>query len=510
MMIFEVVNLTAYLKLLVIILVITIGVIGSTPLFAESRKDALVAAGIDGTCKMDAEVIKRYNIFPGYAECGQLLDLVKEYNPSSIVTLYNSGSDNYTTPGVTRGNYYGSVEHNWMVNRCRELGYSPEILYMHFYEDTELSGWSIPGTYSKQVSDCDSLARVPDYLTYYKGNGVGRIMINFAHPVTRQIQIEYSTMLMDSLECSMWKHLNGRTEHFDGIYLDNWMHNQGRRGYGPMGRIDTGGRIMESPNSSLIYGTAEFASWYWDQMKLFSSALRDTLVDGALWTPDKRRKYLAVNVGESWKDEYANPNITGADFLVMEFLYSPVKYPNTSIFGIEGMASKDSMCSENGVSIVYCSRQIIGEKNEFTWGEAIYNNLASFYVITSGQSYFFQRAGIGSPYAAQQNEHFDSLTWRDCMDYDLGKPLEHYSVYKTGRDPRGQSYKVFARQYENGLVLIRPLDSWGQKFDKKTEIKVKLENKYRKLEINGSLSTAVSDVNLQNGAGAILIPVQKE
>ncbi|MBD3218116.1 MAG: hypothetical protein GF310_07560 [candidate division Zixibacteria bacterium] len=479
-------------------------VIGEIP--TDTRKDALVSAGIDGTCKIDSVNIKRYDIFPGYSECGEHLDSVKKYNPNSIVMLYNSGTDNYTTPGVTQGNYYGAVEHNWLRNRCIELGYSPEILYLHFYEDTELSGWSIPGTYSTSVTDGDSVCRAPDYLPYYQGDGVGRIIVNYAHPVTRQLQIEYACMLFDSLENSMWKDLNGRNSHFDGIYLDNWMHNWGRRGYGSMGRIDAGGRVAETPGANLIYGTEEFADWYWEQMKIFATDLRDTLNAGASWTQDGRKKYLSLNIGQSWNSDYTDPDVAGGDYLVMEFLYSPIRNPNASIYGFEGISSKDSACAVNGVSVVYCSRQEIGDNGEYTWGDAVYNNLVSFYGINSGESYFFQRAGLGSPYAAQYNEHFDSLAWRGCMDYDLGNALEHYEIYQTGTDPRGQDYKVFSRNYQKGLTLMRPLNDWGENFDANTKITVDLPGAYRKLNIDGSLGSVVTSVQLQNGAGAILIP----
>ena len=492
------------LLLITVILLLTSALSADIP--TDTRKDGLVSAGIDGTCMMDSIVIKRYDIFPGYSECGETLDSVKKYNSNSLVMLYNSGTDNYTTPNVTTGNYYGSVEHNWLVNRCTELGYTPEILYLHFYEDTDISGWSIPGTYSTSVNNSDNVCRAPDYLDYYNGDGVGRILVNYSHPVTRQLCIEYATMVFDSLYSSMWRNLNGRTTHFDGIYLDNMMHNWGRRGYGGMGRIDAGGRIVETPNAGLIYGTVEFADWYWIQMKAFTTALRDTLEQAASWAPDGKRKYLALNVGQSWSSDYADPNVAGADYLVMEFLYSPVNNPNASIYGLPGMASKDSMSAINDVHVVYCSRQMIGDNGEYSWGDAVYNNLAGFYTLTSGESYLFQRAGLGAPYSAQYNPHFDSLAWRGCMDYDLGYAAEHYQVYDTGTDPKGQSYKVFKRLYQKGLVMMRPLDDWGQEFDDATNISVSLPGAYRRLAIDGSLGPVVTSIALQNGSGAILIP----
>ena len=96
----------------------------------------------------------------GYTECGSVLDSVKKYNPNSLVFLYTSGTDNYTHPGVTAGNYYGAVEHFWLSNRCIELGYSPEILSFHFYDDSEVSGISVPGTYTTNLTDGDSLSHV--------------------------------------------------------------------------------------------------------------------------------------------------------------------------------------------------------------------------------------------------------------------------------------------------------------------------------------------------------------
>jgi hypothetical protein len=496
-----------YLKLILLLLLILVTI---SQLSGKTRRDAAYVCGIDGTCLLDRPLIERYDMLMGYTECGSTLDSVKKYNPNSLVLLYTSGTDNYTQPGVTAGNYYGAVEHFWLSNRCIELGYSPEILYLHFYDDSEVSGISVPGTYTTNLTNGDSLSRAFDYPNYYEGNGHGRILVNFAHPVTRQLSIEYACMVFDSLECSMWRHLGDRTEHFDGYYLDNWMYNWGRRGYGAMGDLTSGGRIVETPSANLIYGSDEFADWYWEQMKLFATALRDTLAMGASWTPDGKRKYLAYNTGQSWIDDYADPDIGGADFLNMEFLFNPIKNVNESVvYSLTKTFTHDSLCAANGVTIVYCSREYIADENAeglITYSQSIYDNLCWYYAARSDSTYVYMRPGFGNAYGAYLNPGWDSLTWCGAMDYELGSYGPRYYDFDSGTDPKGYHYNVYARQYQNGLVLIRPRGAWGQDFDDATKVTLSLPGGYRYLAPNGTLGGVINSIQLRNGEGAILIP----
>jgi hypothetical protein len=496
-----------YLKLILFLLLILVTI---SQLSGKTRRDAAYVCGIDGTCLLDQPLIERYDMLMGYTECGSVLDSVKKYNPNSLVFLYTSGTDNYTHPGVTAGNYYGAVEHFWLSNRCIELGYSPEILYLHFYDDSEVSGISVPGTYTTNLTDGDSLSRAFDYANYYTGDGHGRILVNFAHPVTRQLSIEYACMVFDSLECSMWRHLGDRTEHFDGYYMDNWMYNWGRRGYGAMGDLTSGGRITETPGANLIYGSLEFSQWYWEQMKLFATSLRDTLAMGASWTPDGKRKYLAYNTGQSWNDDYADPDIGGADYLNMEFLFNPIKNVNESVvYSLTKTFTHDSLCAANGVTIVYCSREYIADDNAeglITYGQSIYDNLCWYYVARSDSTYVYMRPGFGNAYGAYLNPGWDSLTWCGAMDYELGSYGPRYYDFDSGTDPKGYYYNVYARQYQNGLVLIRPRGAWGQDFDDATKMTLSLPGNYRYLAPDGTLGGVITSIQLRNGEGAILIP----
>jgi len=201
--------------------ILTIGVTHAQ----TGKLDGAYLCGINGQCVYTPLIAQRYELVIT-TECGAWHDQLKADNPNVMTFIYTSGTDNYTNPyPADEGWYYAGREHAWLVQRCRELGYSPEILYMHYYENTEVSGFTIPGTYSTTLTDADSVSRVPVYLGYYSGNGVGRMLVNFSHPITRQLQIEYAKKAWtDPNAGADWP----QTSSWDGYYLCT-MVRRGRR-----------------------------------------------------------------------------------------------------------------------------------------------------------------------------------------------------------------------------------------------------------------------------------------
>jgi len=469
---------------------------------AQSGKlDGAYLCGINGQCVYTQLIPQRYELVIT-TECGAWHDQLKADNPDVTTFIYTSGTDNYTNPyPVDEGWYYAGREHAWLIQRCRELGYSPEILYMHYYENTVVSGFSIPGTYSSTVTDADSVSRVPVYLGYYSGNGVGRMLVNFSHPITRQLQIEYAKKAWtDPNAGEDWP----ATSYWDGYYLDNWVANELDPGMGQIGSVTSGGRLAEHPTHSVIY-SSESINWYQQQQHQFCRELRDTLHNGAAWSPDGKPKYLCANIANTWIDDFADPEICGLDYLNMEFQYSPMR---SSRYALLAAYSRDSACYTNGSHTIYVSLQTMQPSSgsgTVTQSEALYDNLAWYYITRGPNTYLYQYHQAPSTYYLDAaTTVWDSLTWRGCMDYDVGASLGRYSALQSGTDPTGQSYIVYQREYSNVLVLMRARGAWNENVTTQTAVTINLPTPYREVRVDGSLGPLSTTFSLRNGRGLIL------
>jgi len=106
-----------------------------------------------------------------------------------------------------------------------------------------------------------------------------------------------------------------------------------------------------------------------------------------------------------------------------------------------------------------------------------------------------------------------SRHWTDAVKYNVGQPTDTWSIFATGADPakRTLTYKIFEREYQNALVLYKPL-SYTQGLGAGTLADASatthnLGGTYRMLNANGTLGSPVTRIILRNGEGAILIKV---
>lgn len=70
--------------------------------------------------------------------------------------------------------------------------------------------------------------------------------------------------------------------------------------------------------------------------------------------------------------------------------------------------------------------------------------------------------------------------------------------------------RIFARKFSNGLVLLKPPSYYSSPADETTAYKLKLDRKYRKLGLDGSLSDAMDEISLNDLDAAILVPEPNE
>jgi hypothetical protein len=96
--------------------------------------------------------------------------------------------------------------------------------------------------------------------------------------------------------------------------------------------------------------------------------------------------------------------------------------------------------------------------------------------------------------------------WSAAVEMDVGHPREARRVIARGRDPKGQSYRIYARALDHALVLMRPRVDWHpQTYGDDTGVVVPLPAPMRLLHRDGTLGLPVTSVTLRNVEAAILL-----
>jgi hypothetical protein len=131
--------------------------------------------------------------------------------------------------------------------------------------------------------------------------------------------------------------------------------------------------------------------------------------------------------------------------------------------------------------------------------------LAYYYMLADPDRTFLMFFGGYDPNAPWDRK------WVPAAVVDVGRPTGAMTTFATGADPQNAAlaYKVFGRQYENALVLYKPLSytlgkGTGTLADA-TATTHQLGGTYRRVNADGTLGPAVTSVTLRNGEGAVLM-----
>jgi hypothetical protein len=133
--------------------------------------------------------------------------------------------------------------------------------------------------------------------------------------------------------------------------------------------------------------------------------------------------------------------------------------------------------------------------------------LASYYLIADPNNMFLDFYGGYDPNSSWTDH------WSQAAAYDIGQPIGSYYITATGADPSNTAltYEVFERQYQNAIVLYKPLSykigvGSGTLSDASATT-MSLNGTYRILNADGTLSGPLTSISLRNGEGAILVKV---
>ncbi|MDY3552507.1 Ig-like domain-containing protein [Gemmata sp. JC717] len=131
--------------------------------------------------------------------------------------------------------------------------------------------------------------------------------------------------------------------------------------------------------------------------------------------------------------------------------------------------------------------------------------LAYYYMVADPDRSFLMFFGGDSP-SSSWTEH-----WSPAVNVNVGAPVGSMKVFATGTDPANSAltYQVMAREYENALVLYKPLSYAQGKGEgttgNNTATTHQLGGTYRIVNSNGTLGQYVTSITLRNGEGAILV-----
>jgi hypothetical protein len=131
--------------------------------------------------------------------------------------------------------------------------------------------------------------------------------------------------------------------------------------------------------------------------------------------------------------------------------------------------------------------------------------LAYYYLLADPQRTFVMFNGGYAP-SSPWSQH-----WTNAVNFNVGRPQGTWGVFAQGHDPERPylSYTIFERQYDNALVLYKPISYANGRTgttDDKTATWERLPGRYRELRADGTLGPVVTSVTLRNGEGAILVP----
>jgi len=131
--------------------------------------------------------------------------------------------------------------------------------------------------------------------------------------------------------------------------------------------------------------------------------------------------------------------------------------------------------------------------------------LAYYYLLGDPKKTFLMLWGGEEPASTWSRHYFNALAT------DVGAPTTAATVFATGKDPANTAltYNIYGREYENALVLYKPLSyalgkGTGTNSDTSATTHV-LGGTFRVLNSDGTLSGPVTSITLRNSEGVVLI-----
>ncbi|MBC8424987.1 hypothetical protein H8E07_12755 [bacterium] len=294
----------------------------------------------------------------------------------------------------------------------------------------------------------------------------------------------------------------------DGVFLDE--HSPGfRRGlYLGQNRILSGGAVREldglRPSEPNLTGRNynELDRRYSADVTDWLGHLRDAF--------EARDKFILINPAQYYWVDLSENEYTAAGGVTLELVHKPYDWSSA---GYGSFAARVQRALDAGVWVDLNGRMCDSGPGSYTAGS--YPDRDDRYRMWRLASYYYVRGMPGSPGVAYFDPSFcnDNASLQDFTDewalayeYDLGDPLDEGFVLQSGPGECSATYRIYARDYTFGRVLVRPQDAMScNVFGDESAVEVVLDEPMRILWADGTLSEPVASVRLRNSEGMVLV-----
>lgn len=355
-----------------------------------------------------------------------------------------------------------------------------EEAYLHFSEPTELAHRDRAGNYTGTVVQFEAGDRVELYMW-------------------TDVRYVYNPLN------TPWRHwqasrLLSRLGEYDGVFLDEHSPGYNRALYMNQNHVNYGGGIQEfgglrstAPNLSGKQYT-ELGKQYSAAVVEYSHILKQTF--------DAEDKFILTNPAAYYWYDIAEDEYIASGGVTLEFVHRPF---NWSANGYGNFIDKMKRAIDNGVLVDLNGSSC--EDGPDGYGRARYNLwlLASYYQL---------RGTVNAPGRIYLNPEFCGSNasledfqaeWSLAYEYDIGDPVGESYVLQTGQAGCTRSFKIYAREYTNGLALVRPQDNYDCNDFFTSGVEIFLDEPMLVLNNDGSLSGPVNSVIVRNSEGFVLV-----
>jgi hypothetical protein len=220
-------------------------------------------------------------------------------------------------------------------------------------------------------------------------------------------------------------------------------------------------------------------------------------------------KFILLNQASYMLDPLAKQQQLAANGTGTEFMHQPLAWAGWYQYA-EYLAFTRQLLSAGAVIDAEGHWCYTGNLDRDRWNVW---RLAAYYQIkeaaeSSGKVYF------NLSLCSNSNLHpsGDPPEWLPAYQVDVGQPVNETTLFQEGKagiatsDGRQCDYKIYGREYTNGLVLVRPKDFWDcMDFGDGAAVTVRLPSPMRLLRANGTVEEPTTTLRLRNAEAAIVL-----
>lgn len=320
--------------------------------------------------------------------------------------------------------------------------------------DRDHDGYLNDAEYASRTAGMDARF-VYESRLFYPYYGQMRFVTNPAAPAVRRWAADFHVRLLDANPLA------------DGIFMDN-----------ATGRVPF-------PGVSVLEPTTTFSSDSGALMAAVSRAIEP--------------RWVLANTAGGGAD--ATPITAGAAGVFEEFLLRPLQANWSQVGDVVDLITS-RLATTGARYLVLDSHPSGGSPTDSRTQLA---TLAYYYLVADPERTFLMFYGGFSPSSPW------SQRWSPAAAVNIGQPTGTMRVFASGKDPSNTAltYRVLARDYDNGLVLYKPR-SYAQgvgtgTLGNNTVTTHQLGGRFRQVNANGTLGPVVTAIALRNGEGAVLV-----